>query len=220
MKMWTRTLLSPLILFVICSFTEARAEIINATGYLLYLPSSLSQGSKVPLVVAFSPSGNVNEMITVWKKVSEEYKWIILSSKKFRNNIDARPVFSELAGTIRNLSEKYPIDSSKIMATGWSGGGMAAHMFSFLYPDVISAVVTNVGFIHRGYMNPKDDYPKSKLVVFLASSTDPNFEVMKGDKLFLESIRWKAKWIEFPGGHRIAPPAAYDEAARWLREQL
>jgi hypothetical protein len=41
---------------------------------------------------------------------------------------------------------------------------------------------------------------------------------MKRDRAFLEARGWVAKWIEFPGGHTIAPASAYEEAAAWLEK--
>ena len=52
----------------------------------------------------------------------------------------------------------------------------------------------------------------------LASPSDFRYQEMKRDRTFLEILGWKTKWIEFQGGHRIAPAASYDQAARWLIE--
>ena len=114
----------------------------------------------------------------------------------------------------------FPIDRSKIIVSGFSGGAMGSHAFAFSYPRLISAVVLNTGMIHEHYTQQKHRYPRRKLAVFLASPTDFRYEAMKQDRKFLESLDWKTKWIEFKGGHSIAPDSVYQKAAQWLRENL
>jgi predicted esterase len=43
---------------------------------------------------------------------------------------------------------------------------------------------------------------------------------MKKDKAFLESIGWKTGWMEFEGGHTVAPEAIYEHAADWLEQEI
>jgi hypothetical protein len=63
-------------------------------------------------------------------------------------------------------------------------------------------------------------YPKARLAVFLASPTDFRYQEMRHDRQMLERFEWKTEWIEFEGGHKPAPPAAYEQAARWIDERL
>ncbi len=57
-------------------------------------------------------------------------------------------------------------------------------------------------------------------MVFLASPTDFRYNEMKRDRGFLESHGWKTKWIEFTGGHTLAPYEIYEQAAQWLEKNL
>ena len=43
---------------------------------------------------------------------------------------------------------------------------------------------------------------------------------MQSDRRFLEGLGWETKWIEFEGGHVIAPQKVYKEAADWLEDSL
>jgi len=207
-------------IFFSCSVFDREAKVISKKSFLLYLPSGLKSNKKYPLVIALSPSGHAGSMLAVWKEVSEKYKWIILGSKKFRNRVDSGPIFSDIVVSINTLAKKYPIDKDRVIVTGLSGGGMGAHYFAFLYPNLIRAVVPNVGFINKYLLKEKKDYPKGKLVVFLAGTGDFNYNYMKADKDFLESLGWKAKWIEFKGGHSHASKEAFIDTARWLTKQF
>ena len=43
----------------------------------------------------------------------------------------------------------------------------------------------------------------------LSSKTDFRYEEMARDREFLEGFAWDVKWIEFDGGHKIAPDSAW-----------
>jgi predicted esterase len=107
------------------------------------------------------------------------------------------------------------VDKSRIIATGLSGGGMASHYLAYAHPELFAAVIINTGMMAEDqptWPHP----PRGKIAVFLASPTDFRYEQMKKNRLFLESLGWKTHWIEFPGGHRLAPSAVLEDAAEWL----
>ncbi|UCC95217.1 MAG: hypothetical protein JSW40_00280 [Candidatus Omnitrophota bacterium] len=219
-------LLSILSLVFLCS--DARTEsstgkesrFVNSPKFILYIPSGIETYKKYPIVVALSPGADAESMVAIWKNVSEKYKWIILASKEFRNGVDMNPVFSSIVSTLDFLSMNFPVDDSKVIVTGFSGGGMGSHFFSFLHPRIVSAVVINTGMMHQFQREKKYSCPRSKLAVFLASPTDFRYSEMKRDRMFLNDLGWKTKWIEFQGGHRIAPQSAYEKAAEWLNKQF
>lgn len=197
-------------------------KIINGVQYMMYIPGGIDQGKKYPLVVAFSPNADAASMINTWKNVSEKYKWLILASKESQNGADMKKVCDNHAGILRFIIVNFPVDSDKIIASGFSGGGMQSHGFVMYYPKLIWAVVVNTAMIHESFRGGKEAYfyPRNKLAVFLASPDDFRYDVMKGDQSFLQGIGWKTKWIEFKGGHTMAPDEAYQQAAQWLEEQF
>jgi predicted esterase len=195
-------------------------RIIDTEAYLLYVPADIEEQSPHPLVIAFSPSGDSQGMIDVWKDTAERHKWIVLASKEFHNGIDVAPVLRRLADSVTVVRSHVPVDTSKIIASGFSGGGMCAHIFAFSYPDLISAVIVNTGMINEAYIQRRQDYPRGKCAVFLASPTDFRYEEMRRDELFLKGLGWKTSWVEFDYGHAIAPVSAYESAVQWLAEQF
>jgi len=203
--------------FTFCYPSEGKLS--DYPEYLIYLPSKIDPSKKHPLIVGLSPGGNAQSVISTWKEVSEENGWIIYASKIFHNEGDMNAMLSSVANNLSNIFANFPVDSSKVIATGLSGGGMGAHALAFSYPHLITGVVINTGMMHEYYSGQKLKYPKSKIAVFLASPTDFRYGEMKRDRDFLESLNWKTKWIEFSGGHTMAPGPTYKEAAAWLNEQ-
>ncbi len=143
-----------------------------------------------------------------------------ISLNKFQNGIPSEPILKDLAAIVLKLYNKYPISNTKVIASGFSGGGMGSHWFAFLYPNLIKAVVINTGMMHENFVAQKNKYPRNKYAVFLASPTDFRYNEMKRDRKFLKDLNWKTKWIEFEGGHTPAPASAYEEAANWLEAQF
>lgn len=200
--------------------TEGSGETIEEEKFSIFIPDNIEKNDKYPLVVALSPTGNRNEIINIWKAVSKRNNIIVLASKEFRNKINPNPIFKNISSKIYKMSNEYPIDRKKIIITGFSGGGMGSHMFAYSYPYQTSAIVVNTGMMNKYFKRHKSTYPTNKVAVFLASPTDFRYDDMKSDKIFLESIGWKVKWIEFQGGHKIAPKKEYKEAANWILNQL
>lgn len=197
-----------------------QSKIVDESEYIFYIPSGLIPGKKFPLVIAFSPNGDAASMLQLWQGIADKKKWFVCASKTFRNGQDIIPIFDKLHSALEILLTNYPIDVTAIIVTGMSGGGMGAHFFSFYYPQMVSAIIVNTGMIDSRFKATKTGYPMNKIAVFLASPIDFRYREMQSDKDFLESLGWKIKWIEFPGGHIIASEEVYDEAVNWLEEAL
>lgn len=222
-----KTLLVYLFFFLIfCSFISfSRAELLleepvvaDTPQYIMYIPAGITDTKMYPLVIALSPTGDAQAMIETWIGISEKYKWMIFASREFRTGVDMGPVLEKMMSEIAKLSTRFPVDQTRVMAAGLSGGGMGAHALSFLYPKAIRAVIVNTGMINDYFIGQKDMYPRNKLAVFLASPAGLRYAEMKRDRNFLEGFGWKTKWIEFKG--ESAPVSAYEEASEWLNNQL
>ncbi|MGV8119431.1 MAG: hypothetical protein AB2L14_06665 [Candidatus Xenobiia bacterium LiM19] len=198
----------------------AQGRIVETADYLLYIPKALDPQKKYPLIVALHPGADAGCMIDLWKRNADRHHWIIFASKKFSNGQDIEESLADLVSILKNrIISKYPIDTGRIAAGGFSGGGMGSHGLAFEYPDLISAVIVNTCMINKYYHTVAERYPERKKAVFLASPTDFRYNEMKSDRALLEQHGWKTKWIEFEGGHRFAPAQCYDAAADWLEDQ-
>ncbi|MGO9567765.1 MAG: hypothetical protein ACLP5H_09515 [Desulfomonilaceae bacterium] len=186
--------------------------------YLAYVPDGLAANRKYPLVFALSPSSDALSLISKWSKIADKHLWIVAASKEFRNGVAFDITLHQLEAELNDVEQKYNVNTNRIIFTGLSGGGMGAHAFSKFYPHRVSAVVINTGMMEHTFMTP--NYPQAKQAVFLASPTDFRYNEMKRDKAFLESHEWSVKWIEFTGGHALAPDISYDQAAEWLQQNF
>jgi predicted esterase len=196
----------------VSSVPAGRTE--DAAKYLAYLPRGYDSSAKYPLVVALSPEGNAASMIAFWSGLADSHNLIVVSPKEYKNGESFSVLIPMLDSVLEEAQAKFQIDRSKVLFTGISGGGMGSHAFAKFHPDKVSAIIVNTGKMEDTFMT--DDYPKGKVVVFLASSTDFRYEEMKRDNAFLEGKGWKTRWVEFSGGHVMAPQKSYEEALSWL----
>lgn len=194
--------------------------VMDKPEYLLYLPDTLEAGRRYPVIVAFSAGANADGLMRTWNEHARNRRCALFCSKVVRNGMDVPPVLKRIAKQIGELAQEHPIDPSWAIGTGVSGGGMTAHLFSFLYPRVVAAVISNVGYIHENSLKKVKTYPRRKICAFLTSPTDFNYPLMKEDKKFLDRLEWETRWWEFEGGHRTAPAEINDEALGWVIENL
>jgi len=211
----------PLLLAALLPWTPARASPPRPEepSVMVHIPSTAGRRART-MVVVLSPGGDARGSIETWKAVSEKRGWVILASKEFRNGPDMEPVLLRLGGEVERTLARLRVDPSRVVAAGISGGGMAAYALAAMHPKVFSAVVVNTGMMRDAEKGMGPMFPRGKLAALLASPADFRYAEMRGDREFLESLGWRVKWIEFEGGHRTAPAAVYEEAARWLEAEL
>ncbi len=213
-----------MVFFCVCAGLGA-APLASGTyeeeEYLIYVPDGIDTDKKYPLIVAFSPGADADGLISTWGSHADRNHCIILASKVIKNGMDIPAYLERLSKLIKEkVGEQFPINPAGVIALGTSGGGMAAHLFSFFHPDTVAAVISSVGYIHENSLKHKDTYPHGKVCAFLTSPTDFNYKLMQEDRKFLKSLDWRLKWYEFEGGHRTAPEDIREEALQWVLATL
>ena len=196
-------------------------QIFEEDAFTIYVPSGIDPQQNHPLLIGLTPNADAQAILTAFTQAAEEQKWIVYASKEYKNHI---PMITQSREVMRHLDwvlTHFPVDESRIVVGGFSGGGMGSHAFSVFYPDTVSAVIVNTGMMAKSYLtdDARRDYPRGKLAVFLASPTDFRYQEMQRDRKYLEDLKWQTAWIEFDGGHRYAPPSYWNTAARWIENQ-
>lgn len=199
---------------------EARGTVIDDPRWVVRLPPRMSSQALYPAVLAMGPDGDAHAAADLWSAVGEARGWIIIGWKECRNDLPFEEVVPKADALINEIAQRYPVDRARLIVSGYGGGAMAAHALAFSYPGRFAALVVNTGIIHPSFARQILAYPKAGVAVFLASPADFRYEEMQHDRRFLEQLQWRTEWIEFEGGHKPAPAAAYERAARWIDERL
>ena len=158
--------LRPAIDYEELGFTKEERTIDGYSRYWLeYVPQSVKDNpdEEVPLVMALHGAGQCAEAYapySEWFKVAEEAGFIVVFPTAYpyaENNGMARPIHNDCwdpsrpddvsfwRQLIQDVSDRYPVDASRIYATGHSNGGNSSAMIAGEMSDVVAAVAISAG---------------------------------------------------------------------------
>ncbi|MDX1921317.1 MAG: hypothetical protein SFU25_11370 [Candidatus Caenarcaniphilales bacterium] len=198
---------------------------IEGKENIVYIPSIKNPREKFPVVIVFSPDGNARATLEYWKSLADEKKYILIGSKIYQNgNYTDEQMLAKISknhSMVFNSLKALPIQPQKIILAGLSGGGSFSHALNINRPGSYNTLIVNCGRIwepdyekaEKNFQRLKNIYSnRQNKIVFLASPTDFRYEEMKRDNQLMQKLGWKTYWIEFEGGHRMAPMEKYGEA--------
>ena len=216
----------------------ANGQTIQTRDGTIYLPAGLVPGRTYPLVVAFAYNGDPGIPFEVWKTQGNENHWIVYASKDYTNDVlhgglaTSEAVAARVKAQIDAIAGLLPIDRSRILFTGMSGGANYAEFINLRYPGYAAGIIINSGQIPAqlfrntptpGFltMPSASAFAGSRReAVFLCSPTDPQFYgITQVNVRTMQSLGWNTLFLSFPGGHRNAPAATYRKAIAFIMAQ-
>jgi poly(3-hydroxybutyrate) depolymerase len=219
------------------SVSASQATVIQQPDATIVLPPGMQPGRRYPLVVAFSynghPSGDQYTALTLWQTLGPEVGFIVYASKMYYNGEFAagpayiRKVTLAIKSAVDAAVARYPVDPSRIILTGLSGGGNYAEYFNLTYPGYAAAVIDNSGRIpfedfSRAMLPNAQSFGNSRrIAVFLASPSDSSFynDAVHNSLPYYRALGWQTRFFSFPGGHNFAPISVYISAIQWMESQ-
>lgn len=127
-----------------------------------------------------------------------------------------------IANCINEIIEKYNVDAAQITLLGFSQGTILSLAVALSYPEKIKNVIGLSGYVNEDIL--KEGYADndfSKLNIYSShGSVDQVIPVDWARKTqpFLEKLKIKCAYSEFPVGHGVAPQNFY-EFKEWLEKQ-
>jgi len=120
--------------------------------YKLYIPDSLSKRNKLPLVIFFHGmgecGGNVDKVNanSFPKYISEgnDYDFVMIAPHDNGNNCSGMSSIS-LKGIIDDVINKYPIDTHRVIVTGFSYGAYYVYDLIIRYPNFFAGAIPVAG---------------------------------------------------------------------------
>lgn len=211
---------------------------IQTRDATILIPPGLVPGKTYPLVVAFAYNGNPIIPFEVWWTQATQNHWIIYASKDFKNSVltsglaSSNAVAARVKAQLDTITTILPVDPSRIILTGMSGGANYAEFMNLRYPGYAAGIIINSGRIPAQLIRPTptpgfltmptaSDFAGSRReAVFLASPTDTQFYgITQVNARTMEGLGWDTLFLSFPGGHWNAPPATYNKAISWILSQ-
>lgn len=191
---------------------------------LVYLPKALQPGRTYPMLLVLSPVAQPWAHMKVLRPAADKYGWILVGDDSFRNGIPFDALEPHIMNSISQACSKYPIDRTRLFSCGQSGGAMGSYHLLYAQRQLLRGVIANTGMMPFGSDPPSNapipaNFPRNKIAVMIASPTDFRYRAMQLNQSQLQQLGWKTKWLEFQGGHAIAPAQVYEEALNWLSQQ-
>lgn len=190
-------------------------------SYELYLPENYSTESTYPLLLCLSPGGNGESFYSSICSACNRFNCVVVCSNDFKNNIPVDDYLPKINGTIGDVMMRVNLDEERIYLGGFSGGGMGSYVVSYFKPNFFRGLIINSGAIHSHLYDEELIREMGIEKVALICGTEDNVvscSHMKNDEEWLKKSGIRTLFIEFEGGHQIAPADTYITAIEWLED--
>ena len=188
--------------------------------YHVYFPTSYTGKNDLPLLVAFSPSGDGMGMLNALKGSAEKVQWILVGCDRLSN--DTESTREDLAMEKEVMDEvlaKVPHDVQRLYLAGFSGGAMRAYSMSFRRTERIAGIIAYGGWL-GGAETADKKFCKYMSVAMVNGRRDKNAnDWAEKDAEVLKKRHCHTKQFPFDGGHEVAPAEVTDQALAWLEDE-
>lgn len=217
-------------IFTVLTFSFAYAEVTqketNGFVYYLYTPSSYNPAQKYPLIVALHwSSGRGTDMIERWKEPAEKYGYIVACPNSKDSNFWDTDEDVNILRMIRVIKKEYAVDSSAVLVTGFSAGGMLTYYLGIHYPEVFTLMAPFAGSLKRllgDGINLNKDVKKTIPVFIVHGTSDSTVDLSESyfsrDQLI--NYGYIAKVYEVPGLDHQYPANVSWPIAQWFERKI
>ncbi len=158
----------------------------NARSFILYLPSGYDLAGKMPVILAIhGGSGTPEGMVRLadFKPVAERDKVVLVYPAGIQKNWnDGRPTTPNQLGIddvnffnqlCDHLVAKYPVDNTRIYATGISNGGFMSARLGCQLSNRIAAIAVVAATMEATVIAPNCSPGRPVPAMFIHGTTDP-----------------------------------------------
>lgn len=185
--------------------------------YALYLPKNAgnrithsSTDKKFPVIIAFDPHGQGLLPVKNFSGIAEKYGFILAGSNNSKNMQSEEESEYIVRILFEEVSERLPVDTSRIYVMGFSGGSRVATMTAMLNPTVKGVIGCGAGF--PSAVQP----PRYKFDYFgIVGKGDFNLGEMLALNKTLDQMDFRNFILTFNGIHGWPSGVEIEKALRW-----
>ena len=142
---------------------------------------------------------------------------------KWNDNEQAKQSRDLISTFIDEAIAAYPVDKNNVSLLGFSQGSILSYVVALTYPEKIKNVVALSGYIVRDIFPDNMESKNYSNLDFYCShgSVDQVIPVewARQTPAFLDGLKIKNQYSEFPVGHGVAPQNFY-ELKEWLSKRI
>ncbi len=185
------------------SITTMSCKLNVANGYEVYLPASLDDTSRYPVLFFFSPDGNGKVPVEKYKELADKWEFILVGSNFTKNGMDAKLAMSGANDLVTDVKNRFNIDGARVYLSGFSGGARVAGGLALSRMDV-------TGVICCSAPPPADVAPRG--YVGVAGLGDMNYLEMKKFQKGIKPSSALSELLVFGGKHEWPPASSMENA--------
>jgi len=167
--------------------------------------------SSMPIMVFFDPHGSGLLPVRKYKELADRYGFILLGSNNSKNGLSTSAIRDILGPMFREIVSIYPIDTSRIYMTGFSGGSRVA---------ATAALMTHLvrGVIGCGAGLPGDIDPSGFRADYfgIVGTADFNMNEMLQLDEPMNRAGIRHFITTFPGPHGWPPVETMEQGFQWI----
>lgn len=142
---------------------------------------------------------------------------------KWSDNAQAKQSRDLIAKFIDEAIAEYPVDKNNVTLLGFSQGTILSYAVALTYPEKVKNIIALSGYINKDILPEDIDTKDYSNLDFYCShgSVDQVIPVAWARQTvpFLNSLKVKHKYSEFPVGHGVAPQNFF-ELKDWLSKRI
>ena len=118
----------------------------STLSFALYIPSSYSKKKKSPVLIFFDTQGRGTLPLELYRENADHFGYILLCSNNSKNGNP--PDFTKhiINNMILEATSRLSVDSDRVYAGGFSGGGRIAALSAFMNPVIKGVIGIGAGF--------------------------------------------------------------------------
>lgn len=175
--------------------------------FACYTPQNFDPNQKFPVLVLFDPHGDPLFPINKYKSLADYFGYILVSSYDSRNGNGKEQTAHIIQVMAQSIYDQLPVDSNRIYAGGFSGGGRVASLMAFSQVGIQGLVTCGAGFPRQNWTN----YPPN-IICAIALDGDMNLPEIESMQLNNESLEGRYFPVRYKGIHEWPPVSVFKEA--------
>ena len=177
----------------------------SGSHYFLYIPKSLKEGRKAPLLHFNGSGGGSAASLDRYIAGAESNCWIVVANVESRNEQSLEQNHEHAKNVVAHAIGSLPVDPGRVYFAGNSGGGAMSFYNAARIPSI--GAMPEIGYIPKDTQASKGHY-------FVINGTNDFNRYTSANAV--ESIGANAIQRFFVGGHDDAPGWLCAEGMAWL----
>ena len=181
----------------------------STNSYALYIPPHHGK-SNLPCIIFFDPHGDGIFPLKRYQALADQYQFVLIGSNRIRNGMDPAEIDRRVEGLFTEAGKNLPVDSSRIILAGFSGGARIATLSGFYKVPAKGIIACGAGLAGASAapVYSPDYYA-------IAGLADFNMNEIAELGIPLSGAGIRHAISTFRGVHEWPPAEAMEDAFRW-----